>query len=122
MQGDSPSVTYDGWTGARQAAVSGGSSRSARKAGATATFTFTGTGVEWITARGRSYGKASVSVDGGPATTVDLYRSSAAWQVVGSWVSGLAQGSHTIVVKVLGTKNGASTGMLVPVDAFVVHG
>jgi hypothetical protein len=121
VQDDSPTVTYDGWTGATQSAASGGSFRSIRKSGATATLTFTGTGIDWITARGRSYGKASVSVDGGPATTVDLYRSSPAWQVVGRSVSGLAPGSHTIVVKVLGTKNGAATGTLVPVDAFVVH-
>ena len=63
-----------------------------------------------------------MSVDGGPATTVDLYQPSTAWQVVGRSVSGLAPGSHTIVVKVLGTKNSAATGTLVPVDAFVVHG
>jgi hypothetical protein len=122
VQDDSPTVTYDGWTGATQSAASGGSFRSIRKSGATATLTFTGTGVDWITARGRSYGKASVSVDGGPATTVDLYQPSTAWQAVGRSVSGLAPGSHTIVVKVLNTKNSAATGTLVPVDAFVVRG
>lgn len=121
-QDSSPKVTYDGWTAVAQPAASGGSFRSDGAAGASATLRFTGTGADWITARGPANGKASVSIDGGPATTVDLYRSSNAWQVVGRSFSGLAPGSHTIVVKVLGTRNAAATGTRIPVDAFVVHG
>ncbi len=81
---------------------------------------FTGTGVDWITATGPSYGKATVSIDGISKGTVDLYASSVHWQVVKSY-AGLASGSHTIVVTVLGTKNASSTGTNVVVDAFVAH-
>jgi hypothetical protein len=35
--------------------------------------------------------------------------------------TGLASGSHTIVVTVLGTKNASSKGTKVVVDAFVVQ-
>jgi hypothetical protein len=122
VQDSSPSVTYDGWTGTTLPSASGGTYRSTAAAGAMSTLAFTGTGVDWVTSRGPSNGRASVSVDGGPATLVDLYRSSASWRVVGRSVSGLAPGGHTIVVRVLGTKNSAATGARVPVDAFVVHG
>jgi len=59
-------------------------------------------------------------VDGGPATSVDLYSPTAqAAQVVFS-SNNLAPGSHTMVITVTGTKNNASSGTRVDVDAIIV--
>jgi hypothetical protein len=63
---------------------------------------------------------ARVTIDGVSKGTVDLYASTVSWQVVKAY-SGLTSGSHIIVVTVLGTKNPASAGTLIVVDAFVVH-
>jgi hypothetical protein len=74
--------------------------------------------VQWITATGPRYGEADVTIDGVDQGVVDLYSASVNWQVAKTY-SGLASGTHTIVVKVLGTKDPASTGTNVVVDAFV---
>lgn len=72
-----------------------------------------GSGSFTLTATGPSAGVASMG-------TIDLYAPSVHWQVLESY-GGLAPGSHTIVVTVLGTKNASSAGMLVVMDAFVVY-
>ena len=120
VQDNSPSVTFDSWTGAVNASADGGSYRASATAGATATFTFSGTRVDWITARGPRYGKASVSVDGGKAVTVDLYSATQKWRVVGWSFTGLSSGAHTLTIKVLGVKNAASSGIKVLVDALAI--
>src|SRR5438552_13734841 len=61
---------------------------------------------------------ASVTIDGVSAGTFDLYASTAG--PYSQTFSGLANTSHIIVVKVLGTKNPASSDTWVPVDGFVV--
>jgi hypothetical protein len=61
-----------------------------------------------------------VSIDGGPAVTVDLYATTQQTGVVVFSSSGLATGrSHQIVVQVLGTRNPSSTGNRVDVDGFI---
>jgi hypothetical protein len=112
-------VTYGSWMGATSASANGGSYRDSSVAAATASFTFTGTRIDWLTAKGPSAGKARVSIDGVAVATIDLYASSVTWHVLKSF-AGLSYGSHTIVVTVLGTKNAASAGIAVIVDAFVV--
>jgi hypothetical protein len=115
-------VAFDTWTGTTSTAATGGGYRSSGTAGATATFAFTGTGVDWVTAQGPAFGRVAVAVDGGPATTVDLYRATSRWRVVGRSFAGLSPGSHTITVRVLGTRNAASSGTQAVVDAFRVVG
>lgn len=119
-QDTSPKVTYDSWTGVTSASASGGAYRVSPKKGATSRLTFTGERVDWITATGPSAGMASVSIDGVSMGTIDLYAPTVNWQVDESY-RGLAPGSHTIVVTVLGTKDPSSAGTLVVVDAFVVY-
>jgi limonene-1,2-epoxide hydrolase len=63
---------------------------------------------------------ATVSVDGGPATTVDLYSptlkpATLVWQATNL---GTVTG-HTIKVTVLSTKNAASAGNEVDIDAYL---
>lgn len=122
VQETSSKVAFDSWTLTTTSGPSAGSYRGSGATGATATFTFTGTRVDWITADGPDFGRAAVSIDGGPAVTVDLYRRTAAWQVVGRSVTGLAPGTHTITVRALGTRNRSSHGTRIAVDAFRVTG
>lgn len=114
----SPTVTYDGWTGATSPSASGGTYRTDGKAKATSSLAFTGTGVTWVTATGPSEGKATVTVDGSVVETVDLYSPTVAWQVAEA-ITGLTSGSHTITITVLGTKDAVSAGTQVVVDAFI---
>ena len=121
IQDDSARVGYDTWAGTSSAAASGSTYRGSSTAGSTTALTFTGTGVDWVTAVGPGYGKASVSVDGGTAVVVDLYRATQQWSTTGRSINGLPTGPHRIVITVLGTKNAASTGSTVVLDAFIVH-
>jgi hypothetical protein len=83
-------------------------------AGETATFDFVGREVAWVARRGPTMGSASVSVDGGGASFVDLYRSSKSNKTLVFRQSWPTVGPHTVQISV------ASTGLSVDVDAFVV--
>jgi hypothetical protein len=120
-QENSTSVLYDSWKGVATATASGGAYRVASAAGRTASLRFTGTGVDWITYTGPGWGQAQVLIDGVSKGTVDLYASTSRPQSALAY-RGLAAGSHTITIKVLGTKNPAATSTTaVPIDAFVIH-
>ena len=97
----------------------GGSYLVEHRAGASASYAFAGTAVTWVTATGPAGGRAKVYVDGVRKLTVDTYASSAHWRV-GRTVSGLAAGSHTLKVVVLGTKRAAARDSQVVVDGFRV--
>ncbi|GIJ45273.1 hypothetical protein Val02_21590 [Virgisporangium aliadipatigenens] len=62
------------------------------------------------------HGIAAVSVDGGPESTVDLYRATRAEQQALYTSAELPAGSHTVRVRVTGTRNAASTGTVVTAD------
>jgi len=128
IEEDNPAVSAGpagAWVrrGAEIAAFSGGNAGSSDVAGATATLTFTGTGVSWIALKCSICGIATVSIDGGAATSVDTAGPAAvgspglASQAVFT-ASGLAAGSHTLVITVTGTTT--SSGAHVIVDAFDV--
>jgi hypothetical protein len=114
-------VTYGGWSGVSNASANGKTLRLASTAGATARYTFTGTGIDWITAVGPAYGQAQVSIDGVVVGTYNLYAAAQQWKVTKAF-SGLAAGSHQLIITVLGTKGtAAAKGTGVVVDAVVVH-
>jgi uncharacterized delta-60 repeat protein len=112
-------VQYDGWRGFSSANANGGYYRMSKIANETITYPFTGTSIKWITRKGANMGKALVTVDGVNAGTFDLYNSSALWnqQIL---FSGLATGSHTLVIKVTGTRNANATDFNVALDGFLV--
>ena len=120
-QESAPAVVYDTWKNAKSANADGGSYRLASLASARASVTFTGTRIDWITVKGKAYGKAGVTIDGVAKGTVDLYAAATAWKSLVSY-SGLSAGTHTMVIQVLGLKNVAATGTKVVVDGFKVHG
>jgi hypothetical protein len=113
-------VTYGPWKGANSPNASETLYRSSTTAGATAAFTFTGTAVDWVTTTGPGWGRAQVLIDGIDRGVVDLYAPTARWQSVRTY-GGLAPGTHTITIRVLGTRNALATSTNVGIDGFVVR-
>ena len=89
-------------------------------AGETLTLPFRGTGIGWIGYRGPDAGIATVTIDGGAATEVDLYSTTATYQPVVFTASGLADANHTLLITSTGRKNAAASAARVVVDAFDV--
>ena len=112
ITGQTPQETLRNW--------SAGAAALSTTPGATATFSFTGTAVSWIGARGTQSGIARVSLDGGSATTVDLYSPNQQIQAEVFRATGLADTTHTLTVEATGTQNPAAQNALVVVDAFEV--
>jgi hypothetical protein len=119
-QESAPAILYDTWKNTNSVNAEGGNYRLGSLATARASVRFTGTAIDWITAKGKTSGKASVSIDGVSKGTVDLYAPVQTWRSAISY-AGLAPGAHTIVIQVLGQKRAAATGTRVVIDGFVVH-
>jgi hypothetical protein len=117
VQESALAVQYDKWVGQKQAVASGGSYRINSSIG-TASLDFGGTSISFVTARGRSYGKVNVGVDGQFVfTNLDLYAPTQQWQYkIG--IKGLVNGPHTIEIQPTHTKNASSSGFGVVLDAF----
>ena len=115
-------LTYTGsWAGQSSANFSGGSVQFASSAGRNVQLTLAGvTDFAWVSTLGKDRGMADVYVDGVKKATVDLYAASTKYrQIVFTWDSGGAPGTHTIQIQVLGTKNIKSHGKRVDLDTFV---
>lgn len=115
----------DAWVlrGPEIAAFSGGAAGSSNVPAATATLTFTGTAVSWIGLECSACGIATVSIDGGPATSVNTAGPAApgspglASKPVFT-ASGLSPGTHTLVIRVTGTTTSGDNHIVL--DAFDV--
>ena len=98
---DSSSSRID-WQGAwRTVADSGAAGKSVRVSGgadATATLSFTGIGVAVVAPRGPGHGKLRITIDGRPASTVDLTSSSAQPRRIVFASGPLASGEHVISI------------------------
>jgi hypothetical protein len=100
----SSSVDYSsGWSRIGSSKSSDDTVMSATRAGKTASYSFSGSGVALVSTRGPKMGKAEVWVDGSLAATIDLKRDSNAYRQIVWHASWATAGSHTVVVKVLGT-------------------
>src|SRR6266568_1054028 len=121
IQGTDPAITYGpGWIqDNRDKAYSQGSSAESNTVGAQATFSFTGTGVRWIGARGPQTGIARVFLDGAFVEDIDTYALTEGPQHTDFTATGLAAGTHTLTIQVIG-KNLVSTDFWILVDAFDV--
>ena len=116
----STAVVYTGthWThSTAQTGVYGGTVSTDATTNEYVSVSFTGTSIYWLGTYGPAQGKASVSVDGGSVTTIDMYSSTTKYQQVNS-VTGLSSGSHTLKILVSGAKNNSSSGYTIAVDAF----
>jgi len=115
---DDQRIAYDGaWSKAANAARSGGSWAYANSAGAKATVGFTGTSVDFYGGTAPNYGKVLLTVDGAPMQTVDMYTSGYTHNRKLGSITGLTEGPHTLTVEWTGTKNAASTGTGIGLDA-----
>jgi hypothetical protein len=121
IQETHPSITYGaGWIqNNRDKAYNQGSTAESNMVGAQATLTFSGTGVSWVGARGPQTGIARVFLDGGFVMDIDTYAMTEAPQHTDFAASGLAAGTHTLTIQVLG-KNPASVNFWILLDAFNV--
>jgi hypothetical protein len=117
IQDNSRLVQYGSWKSAAATGASGGTYRSNESSGSVAKLTFTGTAVDWITTKGPKFGQAEVFVDGASQGVRDLYSPSMKWKVAFSFPAS-GGGLHTIEIRPMGTKNTASTGTGVVLDAF----
>lgn len=120
QQEDGAAVMYTGaWTQQSATSAYGGATRYATAAGARASFGFTGRDVAWVAPKGPDKGKAEIWLDGAKAATVDLYAASAQPRRAVFTKTFASSGSHTLEVRVLGTKRTSSSGTRVDADAFV---
>jgi hypothetical protein len=116
-QESSSSIRYRGtWSPGSSSSYWGGSARSARTAGATASFTFAGRTVGWISLKAPNRGRAAIYVNGTYVTTVDLKATSTQGQRIVWSRTWTTSATRTVVIRVLGTA-GRPT---VTVDGFVV--
>jgi C1A family cysteine protease len=120
-QTDSHLVWTGTWGTLSSTSYSGSSAKSVNAAGSV-TIKFSGVSLNVISAKARSYGRMSISLDGGAATTVDLYSYSTSYKQT-VWSSGfLANTTHTVKITWLGTKSSSATGTTIDLDALDVIG
>jgi beta propeller repeat protein len=120
-QEQSPAITYTGtWAQVTLSGAFGGQVKHSSTNGSKATITFNGTSISWISTKAKAHGKAEVWLDGVKVATVDLYRSSTQARMTVFTRNNLTPGSHTLEIRVLGTKRTAATSTRVDVDAFIV--
>jgi len=120
-QDTDPAIAYGpGWIqGNRDKAYSEGAAAESNALGAQATITFTGTGISWIGARGPQCGIARIFLDGAFVEDFDTYFQTEGPQHTDFTVGGLAAGTHTLTIQVVG-KNPISTDFWILIDAFDV--
>lgn len=112
-------VTYSGtWATLSNSLASAGSYRRSGTAGSYARFRCNCTGVRWIAEQTPSGGMADVLIDGVRVLTVDQYSSTTRWARSLFTRTGLAPGTHTLEIRVKGTRNASSGGFQTYVDAF----
>jgi hypothetical protein len=116
-----PAIAYGpAWIlGNRDKAYSEGATAETNTVGAQATITFTGTGISWIGARGPQTGIARIFLDGAFVEDFDTYFQTESPQHTDFSTSGLAPGTHTLTIQVIG-KNPLSTDAWILIDAFDV--
>lgn len=114
-----PAVRYGGtWLPHSSAANSGSSATLSMEAGSDVTVSWNGVGITWIGLKDPWAGQADVYLDGAYQGRVDTYSASEVDQATVWSVGGLTPAAHTLRISVLGTRNSASAGSWVWVDAF----
>jgi hypothetical protein len=116
VQENGSAVKYSsGWKRQALAGANGGDVDYASVKGNTATLTFTGAQVGWMSTEGTSRGAATVQLDTGTPVTINTNNSKVLTAEIVDVVQA-ANGSHKLVIKLLGTAGHPR----VDVDAFVI--
>jgi hypothetical protein len=113
------------WTPATDASASGASLTSVNADGGKMKVTFTGTNLTWLAKANRYMGKATVILEPetlNQVTTVDLYSYSTTYKKVVYKTALLENTNHILYIEWTGTKNAASLGTSINVDAFDLLG
>ena len=111
-----------GWWNSSSYSASGGSLYTANSARSALTVNFTGTYLGVVAKTASTYGKAMASLDGGTPFEIDFYSATTLYQrTVWETATPLTPGAHTLTLWWSGTKNDASTGFSINVDAFKVY-
>jgi hypothetical protein len=123
-QDSDPYLIYEGnWNLVRDAKAMGGSTQQARSAGSRLIMQFRGPYVKIFSVYGPNKGRVRITIDGQeiPGGTIDLYRPGDPVYELIVWRGGLDDTkTYTLVVEVLGQRNGASSDSLVDIDAIEV--
>jgi Subtilase family len=120
QNGSSAIVQAGSWTNHSLSKYYGGSVRHASGTGRRQSLTTSMHDVALVATRGPNRGKARVYVDGVSVATVDLYNSTTQYRRV-VWARDFgSSGTHTVELRVLGTKNASSSDKRVDFDAFLV--
>jgi hypothetical protein len=116
-----PYLTYSGnWNTLQDAKARSGTLHQAREPNARVRMRFGGPYFKWYAVRGPNRGQARVTVDGTEinGSPIDLYKNGDPVYDLVVWQGGLdSERGHTLVIEVLGERNGASTDSLVDIDA-----
>lgn len=119
IQENSAAARY-AWGTVHAAAAYGGSYRTERNAGASATYRFTGAAITWYTATGPKQGIARVYLDGVRKPNVNNYAAAPGYKVPHT-LSGLGSGRHTLRIVATGRKGAANgRGTFIAIDAVKV--
>ena len=123
VQETDASVVYStGWTTSGTTNLwSGANAKETKTVGAQATFTFSGTAVRWLGERGFTTGLARVSIDGQFIRVVDTRTAfQEGYQEPVFTATGLAPGTHTLTIEIVGRNNEAAGTIVerVVIDAF----
>jgi len=121
---DGASVAFSaGWTAYSTCGVQclGGDDHGSNVAGATATFTFEGTQIALLSARDAGNGIAAFSLDGAAETQADYYLPIRQGEQLVYVSPRVPPGKHTLVLRVTGNKDAASSAAYVSVDRAEVY-
>ncbi len=117
-------LNQTGWSTVTDATASGGSYQlgTSSSSGTEATYAFSGYGIAWKARTDNLAGKAEVWLDGALQATVDLYSPTPVYPQQPVWSrTDLSNSAHTLTLVVTGTKNAASGGTNVYLDALAVY-
>ncbi len=116
-----PRIAYRGtWNVSPTSSASGGTFNSASAQGSSATIFFTGTAVRYVATTGPSFGRATLTLDGGSPVSVDLYSSSLRYKRVVWSAIDLSAGNHVLTINWTGQKNTRAKATAVNLDALMV--
>lgn len=116
-------IILDGtWVEAANASRSGGKWRYTNASGSVAAVAFTGSRIDIIGSTAPNYGRALVTVDGTHEYVADFYTAGYIHNRKILSISGLDNVPHTVTIEWTGTKNSASTGTGIGLDAIEIVG